>query len=449
LVASRRTEQRHAEQRRLALLKAVGGSLRQPYPSPFQLSTKQEVFLRTPQLEAFFGGSAGPGKSTALLASALMYADEPGYAALLLRRTYPQLSMPGGLIPMSKEWLGESDASWSESHNRWTFPSGATVTFGHIQNEQDVYRYLGQEYQFIGFDELTGFTETMYRYLFSRLRRSEKVNAALRMRGASNPGGIGHDWVKRRFITSATREPGTAFVRAVLTDNPGLDVDAYREGLAKLHPVIRRQLEDGDWDIAGEGTLFRRSELLGLVVPSSYPVGDVVVRAWDLAATAPHEANRDPDYTVGLKADWDSQTGVMVIRDVIRDRLDPDGVDQLMRAVAVADGRLVLQRVEQEGGSSGKLALRHVIRNLDGYAVEGTHPTGSKELRSMPFASLAGNGGVRIVEAPWTMAYIDELSQFPGGPHDDAVDCSSSAHEYLTSALPVSAYAPDESLRVD
>ena len=217
------------------------------------------MFLRTPQLEAFFGGSAGPGKSTALLASALMYADEPGYAALLLRRTYPQLSMPGGLIPMSKQWLGESDAAWSESHNRWTFPSGATVTFGHIQNEQDVYRYLGQEYQFIGFDELTGFTETMYRYLFSRLRRSEKVNAALRMRGASNPGGIGHDWVKRRFITTATREPGTAFVRAVLTDNPGLDVDAYREGLAKLHPVIRRQLEDGDWDIAGEGTLFRRS----------------------------------------------------------------------------------------------------------------------------------------------------------------------------------------------
>jgi hypothetical protein len=116
---SKRTLQRHAEQRRLALLKAVGGSLRQPYPSPFQLSTKQEVFLRTPQLEAFFGGSAGPGKSTALLASALMYADEPGYAALLLRRTYPQLSMPGGLIPMSKVlfsiWARSTSSSASTS----------------------------------------------------------------------------------------------------------------------------------------------------------------------------------------------------------------------------------------------------------------------------------------------------------------------------------------------
>lgn len=438
-----------SEQRRRELLAALGGSLRQPYPPPFTPSTKQEVFLRCPQLEVFFGGSAGPGKSTALLMAALEYADQPGYAALLLRRTYPQLSMPGGLIPMSKQWLGESDADWSEAHNRWTFPSGATLTFGHMQNPQDVYRYLGQEYQYVGYDELTGFTEEMYRYLFSRLRRAGEMNLPLRMRSASNPGGLGQDWVRRRFVKRETREPGVGYVRALMSDNPGLDVDSYRRGLAKLHPVDRARLEDGDWDVVGEGSLFHRSDLLAALVPASYPVGASRVRAWDLAATAPYEGNRDPDWTVGLLADHDSTSGIMVVRDVVRDQLDSDDVDKLMRLTAEQDGHDVLQRVEQEGGSSGKMAIRGITRNLQGYAVEGVHPTGDKATRARPYAAMLGNGYARIIEAAWTQAFIDELSQFPDGAHDDCVDAASSAHEFLTGgAGPAVTYAPTEDLRI-
>lgn len=418
------------EKRRLELLASIGGSLKRRYPAPFLPSVKQEAFIRMPQLEVFFGGSAGPGKSTGLLMAALEYAHAPDYAALLLRRTYPQLTMPGGLIPMSKEWLGGTDASWSEKHTAWTFPAGATLTFGHIQYEADVYRYLGSEYQFVGFDELTGFSESMYTYLFSRLRRSTDNPVPLRMRGASNPGGIGHDWVKRRFVSPATREPGVGFVKALMSDNPGLDVSSYRAGLAKLHPIDRMRLEHGDWDVMGVGGLFRRESLMEALVPANYPEGSDPVRAWDLAATAPSTANPDPDYTVGMLADM--HEGKLVIRDVVRDQLDPDGVERLMTMTALADGPEVLQRVEQEPGASGKAMAASVVRLLARYPVETIRPTGDKATRARPFAAMLGNGLVRIVEGPWTMALVDELTQFDQGSHDDQVDTCSSCHEYLT-----------------
>ena len=429
-------------------MRALGGPLRLPI-SAITPSVKQEVFLRHPAGEVLYGGAAGGGKSAALMLGAEQFVDEPGYSALLLRRTYPQLRMPGGLIPLSQDWY-QGHAEWNQQASQWRFTGGATITFGHIQNEQDIYRYLGQEYQYIGFDELTQFTEQMYRYLFSRLRRAGRMNdVPLRMRGASNPGGIGHAWVKRRFVDPATAEPDSAFVKSLLHENPGLDQESYRSGLAKLHPVDRARLEHGDWDVTGEGVLFHRADLLGLLVPANYPVGEVQVRAWDLAATAPHEGNRDPDYTVGLLADHDPATGVTVIRDIVRDQLDPGDVDHLMRLTAEQDGQGVMIRVEQEGGSSGKAAARHVQRNLVRYAVESVHPTGDKVVRAMPFAAACANQFVRIVEAAWTMPYIDELSQFPDGAHDDQVDTSSAAHEALTSGVqPAVVTMPDAALRL-
>jgi predicted phage terminase large subunit-like protein len=429
------------------LLDALGGELRVPF-CPVTASMKQEAFLRSPHQEVLFGGAAGGGKSVALLMGALRDVDVPGYSALLLRRTFPQLTQPGGLIPMSKQWIG-GRAHFSEQQMRWTFPSGATISFGHIQNEADIYRYLGSEYQFIGFDELTAFSEQMYRYLFSRLRRLAGSVIPLRMRASSNPGGIGHDWVRRRFVDAATREPGTQFIRSLLDENPGLDVTAYREGLAKLHPLDRQRLEHGDWDVTGTGTLFQRADLLAALVPADYPPGDQRVRAWDLAATEPHEGNRDPDYTVGMLADLSSLTGILTVRDVVRVQAAPDDVDRVMRLTAERDGYETLQRVEQEGGSAGKMAIRSIVRSLQGYAVHGVHPTGDKVTRALPFAAMLGNGLARIVEAPWTMALIDEYTRFPEGAHDDQVDAGSNAHEYLTSGSRATMLVPDDELRLD
>lgn len=162
---------------------------------------KQKLFLDLDCLEAFYGGAAGPGKSSALLMAALKYVDVPGYAALLLRRTYADLSKPGALMDRAHQWLHGSGAHWNEQKKIWTFPkSGATLSFGYLETENDKYRYQGAEYQFIGFDELTQFTDSQFTYLFSRLRRLKGSTIPIRMRAASNPGGEGAQWVQERFV---------------------------------------------------------------------------------------------------------------------------------------------------------------------------------------------------------------------------------------------------------
>lgn len=228
------------------------------WPHIGSVSAPQTAFLMLDDLEAFYGGAAGGGKSDAILAAALEYVDTPGYAALILRKTFAQLNLPGAIMARSKEWLMRSDARWNEDDKRWTFPSTATITFGHVENFNDIYRYQGPEFQFVGWDELTQFDERTYEYLFSRTRRTKELmelGIPIRHRAASNPGGIGHAWVKRRFITEETREPRAVFIPAKVSDNPGLDVEEYRESLAVLDETLRAQLLEGDWGVF-EGAAF-------------------------------------------------------------------------------------------------------------------------------------------------------------------------------------------------
>src|SRR6266536_3334144 len=126
------------------------------------ISRQQAVWLMLGCREAFYGGAAFGGKSAALLMAALQYVDVPGYAALLLRRSFPQLSQPGMLIPLADEWLGPTDARSRDGGREWVFPSGAVLRFGHVRDEQAIYNYQGGAYQFVGFDELTQFSQPQY-----------------------------------------------------------------------------------------------------------------------------------------------------------------------------------------------------------------------------------------------------------------------------------------------
>src|SRR3984957_6827925 len=100
----------------------------------------------------------------------------------------------------TRQWLAHSDAAWNNADKRFTFPSGAPLTFGNLDSEDDVYQYDSSEFQFIGFDELTSFSPQQYTYLFSRLRATKDNPVPLRMRSASNQGNRGHSWVKDRFM---------------------------------------------------------------------------------------------------------------------------------------------------------------------------------------------------------------------------------------------------------
>lgn len=222
--------------------------LHKPWP-------KQLEFLRLDCKEALYGGAAAGGKSDALLMAALQYVYVPGYSAILFRRTFQDLSLSGALISRSHEWLDGTDAHWNDTTKTWKFPSGATLAFGYLDSMMDHFRYQSAEFQFIGFDELTQFEEAKYLYLFSRLRNAKSVDVPLRMRAATNPGGLGHAWVKRRFVREATRHPGAIYIPAFIRDNPAVAIEDYVDSLGYLDEVTRERYLSGNWEIVDDNVL--------------------------------------------------------------------------------------------------------------------------------------------------------------------------------------------------
>jgi len=220
---------------------------------PHTPTPKQAAFLLLPQIEAFYGGQPGGGKSDALLMGALQWVDKPDYAAILFRRTFADLSLPGALMDRSKEWLIGTDARWNEQRKTWTFPSGASVSFGYLENENDKYRYQSAEFQYIAFDEVSQFSETQYTYLFSRLRRLAGSIVPLRMRSASNPPTTADgQWVKSRFVLQRT--PRRPFIPSGLDDNPHIDKEEYLSSLSEMDTVSRNALFD--WFASVEGLVY-------------------------------------------------------------------------------------------------------------------------------------------------------------------------------------------------
>jgi predicted phage terminase large subunit-like protein len=300
-----------------------------------------------------------------------------------------------------------------------------------MQTENDKYRYQSSEFQYIGFDELTQFARTMYLYPFSRLRKREGMNVPLRVRGATNPGGSGHDWVMQRFLIEDA--PGRRFIPARLEDNPYLDREQYEASLSVLDPVTRAQLRHGDWKVRAEGNLFKR-DWFEIIDPDRVPVLKDVVRCWDLAATTEDEAD-DPDYVAGVKMGVSGST--YYVMHVARDRLTPQGVERLISRTAAADTDAVKIRIEQEGAASGKIVRSHFLRMLDGYDARFTGiPRNSKLTRAGPFSAACERGDVKIIRGTWTEAFLDELGAFPQeGVHDDQVDAASGAYAALAGGV--------------
>lgn len=384
--------------------------------------------------EILYGGAAGGGKSDALLIGALQYVDTSGYHALILRRTYADLALPEAIMNRAQEWLAGSDAHWNGMEKTWTFPSGATLTFGYLQHENDKYRYQSSAFQYIGFDELTQFSQTQYTYMFSRLRRAENSIVPLRMRGASNPGGVGHEWVKARFLSGNT--PNRIFIPAKLDDNPYLDQTEYLQSLAELDIVTRQRLKDGNWEVSESGGIFKRGW---------FPIVDYIppadeftswVRYWDLAASEPSNAYPDPDYTVGLKMGL-HHSGAFYIPDIQRVRRTSADVEALVQRTATIDGKTVNIGMEQEGGSAGKGTIDHYrMKVLAGYMFKGYKSTGSKVDRARPVSPRAEAGDIRLMRADWNEDFLQEINAFTGDGklHDDMVDALSGAYEMFTNA---------------
>lgn len=414
---------------------------------------KQAAFLLLDQQEAFYGGAAGPGKSSGLLMGALQYVDQPDYAALIIRRSFKQLSLPGALMSRSHEWLSATDARWSAGTSTingrlvpaksWIFPSGATLTFAHLGRDRESRRqFESAEFQYIGIDELTAFDEDEYRFMKTRLRRLAGSTIPVRMRSASNPGGRGHAWVKRTFVDPLTRETGAIYIPATYRDNPSLDVDEYLAMLQSQHPVTWKRLVEGDWDAGSTGELFQprvwygdEPELLLDRAPEGFVSG---VRYWDTAAAEPTTDNPDPDYTVGLKM-TKQPDGLWTIEHIARWRYTAGRSEKQMGAIAAEDDGRIVQWVEQTPGV-GKAYADH-LRNDDvfpvGVRVKADPVTGvSKAVRWVPLAAAMEKHRVRVVKGPYLTGFFDELEACSedtntSGPHDDQADAGAGAFSKL------------------
>ena len=241
----------------------------------------QTDFLAAPETDVLYGGAAGGGKSYAMLVDPLRFAHRAAHRALILRRSMPELRE---LIDKSRELYPKAfpGCKFREVEKIWTFPSGAKLEFGFLERDADVYRYQGQAYSWIGFDEITHLnTEFSWNYLASRLRTTDSEITPY-MRCTANPGGAGATWVKKRYVNPS--EPNESFVGkdgltrkfipARLEDNPYLSKDGrYEQMLKALPEVQRRQLLEGNWDIT-EGAAFTEFDVMvHVVTPFEIPIG--------------------------------------------------------------------------------------------------------------------------------------------------------------------------------
>jgi hypothetical protein len=345
-----------------ALERFLGPKLQ--WQMPWTPHERQQEFLALTCREALYGGAAMGGKTAALLMAAAQYIHVPGYSALILRRTHGELLGADGPIEQAKrlfdDLLGSGEMTWVKSEMTLRTNWGSSIKFGHMATEDDFLQYQGQAFQFVGYDELTHFKEHMYTYLFSRLRGGGGLgsNVPLRIRGATNPGGIGHDWVGKRFAIredgsqdiEATRNPETdelrPFITARLADNAAnADINEYRKSLSNLDTMRRNQLEHGRWIRDGEGLVYKFNRKRNLI-----PAFDRSAGPWRYVASVDLGTSQSkPTTAIGISAYHEHKNLVVhiqsearagMIPSTIADRLAELRADYEIDTIVVDEGGL-------------------------------------------------------------------------------------------------------------
>ena len=453
------------------------GKILKPQPGP------QERFLATPADICIYGGSAGGGKSYALLLSALRYKNVKGFTCTIFRKNFKQIFAQGGLWDEAGNvYSGIKGAQKKIGDATWTFSNSegeicGKVSFAHIERYEEVDSWQGSQICFLGFDEVTHFDKRTFFYMLSRNRSTCGIRPFVR--ATCNPDAnswvadfiswwIDQDtgyaipersgvlrWFMRRgdeiywadtkaelieqFNLKTPEEmaepKSMTFIASSIYDNQALlKVNPqYLANLKSLPTVERERLLNGNWKIKpAAGLFFKRSQVGSFltVIPD-----DVVqwVRCWDLAATEKTDYKGNPAYTAGVLM-GKRRNGRYIIADVINRQMAASDVRQTIMLTAQRDSamyRNLTIRLPQDPGQAGKEQAESYIKFLSGYNVTAVIETGSKESRAVPLAAQWQAGNFDLVIADWNESYLLQMENFPDGQFKDMVDASANAFTQL------------------
>lgn len=431
------------------------------------------AFLASPADIAIYGGSAGGGKTWALLLDPLRYVSNPQFGGVFFRRSTVQIRNEGGLWDESANLYPLLGAKPKEHVLTWSFPSGSAITFAHLEHEKTKFNWQGSQIAWLGFDELTHFSESQFFYMLSRNRSMSGVRPCIR--ATCNPDA--DSWVARFISWWIDQSTGLAipersgvlryfvrigdaihwadrpedlahftqddedgnpqpippksvtFIAASLRDNKALMAanPEYLASLMALPTVDRERLLGGNWKIRPSAGLYFKREWVETV--NAAPAGLRAVRGWDLAAT-PKTASNDPDWTTGTKIGV--KDGVFYVLDHVFGQWGPSDVNRAIKNTASQDGYSVAIDLPQDPGQAGKAQVQQLTQMLVGYNVRSRPVTGDKVTRFSGFSAQAEAGNVRVVRGPWNERWLSELENFPPETgHDDDADSTAQAFNAL------------------
>lgn len=429
----------------------------------------QEVFSRASTDIAIYGGAAGGGKTFGLLLEPLYHIHNSGFGAVCFRRTYPEIEREGGMWDESFELYPHAGGKPNKSEMSWRFPSGAKVSFSHLQHPNNIEDWKGAQIPLIMFDQLEEFTERQFFYMLSRNRSMCGVRPYIRATVNPDPDSwvatfiewwIDQDtglpieeragrirWFARvgpklewadtrdellaRYPDMEEAQPkSVTFIPARLEDNAILMQrdPGYKANLQAQDYVDQQRLLDGNWKVrAAAGKVFNKG---WFEIVDAVPAGGEEGTGWDLAATEKKSAGDDPDYTAYVT--MRKVGGRYYILDFALERIGPGEVNDYMLNVTKQSARKATEaganyrvRWEREPAGAGKRESYHMVQMFDGYDAIGIRPQGDKVVRAKGLSAQARQGNVKVLSAHWNELFFSHFHAFPDGPHDDGVDAAS------------------------
>lgn len=434
----------------------------------------QEEFLSSIADIVFYGGAAGGGKTFGLLLEPLRHLENKQFGAVIFRRNSTQVRNEGGLWDESEKIYPHFGANPKEAALKWVFPAGWSLKFSHLEYDKTVLDWQGAQIPYIGFDEITHFTEKQFFYMMSRNRSTSGVPGYIR--ATCNPDAdswvriliawwIGPDGlpiksrsgVVRWFIRSndtiiwgdsreelikkygAEELPKSfTFIAADVYDNKILmEKDpAYLANLKALPRIDRLRLLGGNWDVRPAAGMYFQREWFTII--DAMPANVLSqIRYWDRAATLPNEDNKNPDWTAGSRIARLTD-GRFVIMHIARLRDRPLNVERFVKNTATQDTSKVPVGIEQDPGSAGVADAQNFARLLAGFDVRIRKPTQDKATRARPLSAQCEAGNVLILRGAWNEEFFKEAENFTGEDgqnKDDQIDACSGAFNELCGSV--------------